>query len=72
MLYLFDKAGVNPSLRPVTISNSGEQRRRWSNLVKDPLNLIFLRCVILSYQVSQLNCELEFVDIICRVGIGII
>ena len=72
MLYLFDKAGVNPSLRPVTISNSGEQRRRWSNLVKDPLNLIFLRCVILSYQVSQLNCELEFADIICRVGIGII
>ena len=71
MLYLFDKAGVNPSLRPVTISNSGEQRR-WSNLVKDPLNLIFLRCVILSYQVSQLNCELEFADIICRVGIGII
>ena len=55
----------------VTISNSGE-RRWWSNLVKDPLNLIFLRCVILSYQVSQLNCELEFVDIICRVGIGII
>ena len=44
---------------------SREQRRWWSNLVKDPLNLIFLRCVILSYQVSQLNCKLKFVDIIC-------